>query len=103
MQQRLTLVHEVARWKWNAGQPVTDAERERELLHGVVERGRGVPVKAALNHGVSLSFYFEDPEEHLIEVYRPTGVLCRPRHGDPIDLTHSEEALRREVAEQAAG
>jgi acetolactate decarboxylase len=41
MQQRLTLMHEVARWKWNAGQPVTDAQRERELLHSVVERGRG--------------------------------------------------------------
>src|SRR5262245_30959983 len=41
MQQRLTLMHEVARWKWNAGQPVTDAEREREVLHSVVERGRG--------------------------------------------------------------
>ena len=26
MQQRLTLMHEVARWKWNAGQPVTDAD-----------------------------------------------------------------------------
>src|SRR6516225_465674 len=33
-------MHEVARWKWNAGQPVTDAERERELLQSVVERGR---------------------------------------------------------------
>src|SRR5262249_47128164 len=41
MQQRLTLMHEVARWKWNAGRPVTDAERERQLLHSVVERGRG--------------------------------------------------------------
>jgi chorismate mutase-like protein len=41
MQQRLTLMHEVARWKWNAGQPVTDPQRERELLHSVVERGRG--------------------------------------------------------------
>jgi catechol-2,3-dioxygenase len=62
-----------------------------------------VPVKAALNHGVSLSFYFEDPEGHLIEVYWPTEVLCRPRHGEPIDLTRSEEALRREVAEVAPG
>ena len=41
MRQRLTLMHEVARWKWNAGQPVTDPERERELLQSVVERGRG--------------------------------------------------------------
>src|SRR5262245_21137311 len=63
--------------------------------------GRGVPVKMALNHGVSLSFYFDDPEGHLIEVYWPTGVACRPRHGDPVDLTLPEAALRREVAELA--
>ena len=40
MQQRLTLMHEVARWKWNAGQPITDPQRERELLQSVVEHGR---------------------------------------------------------------
>jgi catechol-2,3-dioxygenase len=56
---------------------------------------RGVPVKMALNHGVSLSFYFDDPEGHLIEVYWATGVVCRLRHADPIDLTLPEEALRR--------
>jgi catechol-2,3-dioxygenase len=70
----------------------------------VTERalGRGVPVKMALNHGVSLSFYFDDPEGHLVEVYWPTGVACRRRHGNPIDLTRSEEALRRDVAALAA-
>src|SRR5262245_20014190 len=31
--------------------------------------GRGVPVKMALDHGVSLSFYFDDQEGHLLEVY----------------------------------
>jgi chorismate mutase-like protein len=41
MGQRLALMHEVARWKWNAGQPITDPKRERELLQSVVERGRG--------------------------------------------------------------
>jgi catechol-2,3-dioxygenase len=60
--------------------------------------GRGVPVKMALDHGVSLSFYFADPEGHLIEVYWPTGVACLPRHGNPIDLTLPEEALRRDGA-----
>ena len=65
-------------------------------------RGRGVPVKMALNHGASLAFYFDDPEGHLVEVYWPTGVACRPPYGDPIDLTRSEEALRRDVAELAA-
>ena len=64
--------------------------------------GRGVPVKMALNHGGSLAFYFDDPEGHLVEVYWPTGVACRPRHGDAIDLTRPEEALRRDVAELVA-
>src|SRR5258706_226968 len=41
MEQRLALMHEVARWKWDAGKPITDPERERELLQSVVERGRG--------------------------------------------------------------
>jgi catechol-2,3-dioxygenase len=63
---------------------------------------RGVPVKMALNHGVSLSFYFDDPEGHLIEVYWSMGFACRPRHGDPIDLALPEEVLRRDVAESAA-
>ena len=36
-----------------------------------------MPVKMALNHGVSLSCYFDDPEGHLIEVYcsRPVMIL----------------------------
>jgi chorismate mutase len=41
MQQRLALMHDVARWKWSAGKPITDPDRERELLQNVVERGRG--------------------------------------------------------------
>jgi chorismate mutase len=41
MRQRLALMHDVARWKWNAGKPITDPKRERELLQSVVQRGRG--------------------------------------------------------------
>jgi chorismate mutase-like protein len=41
MEQRLALMHEVARWKWNADKPITDPERERESLRSVVERGSG--------------------------------------------------------------
>jgi catechol-2,3-dioxygenase len=55
----------------------------------------------ALNHGVTLSFSFEDPEGHLIEIYWSTGVACIPRHGNPIDLTLSEESLCRSVPELA--
>jgi hypothetical protein len=64
--------------------------------------GLDVPVKMALNHGASIAFYFEDPEGHLVEVYWPTAVACLQPHGEPIDLTLSEGALRRDVAELAA-
>jgi chorismate mutase len=40
MGQRLALMHEVARWKWNAGKAITDRQRERDLLQAVVEQGR---------------------------------------------------------------
>jgi chorismate mutase len=48
MRQRLALMHDVARWKWNAGQPVTDPQREHDLLRSVVERGRGKGLGPAL-------------------------------------------------------
>jgi chorismate mutase-like protein len=41
MEQRLALMHEVARWKWSAGNPIADPQREREVLESVVQRGRG--------------------------------------------------------------
>jgi catechol-2,3-dioxygenase len=63
---------------------------------------KGVKVMMALNHGVSLSFYFADPEGHVIEIYWPTGLATIPRNGEPIDLTRSEESLRRDVPELAA-
>jgi catechol-2,3-dioxygenase len=74
-------------------------------LRAVYQRvlGRGVPVKMAFNHGVSIAFYFEDPEGHLIEVYWPTGVARPQPYGDPIDLALSEEAIQRKVRELAAG
>jgi chorismate mutase len=40
MEKRLTLMHEVARWKWSAGKAISDPQREREVLQTVVERGR---------------------------------------------------------------
>jgi chorismate mutase len=40
MQQRLGLMHDVARWKWNAKQPVADPERERQLLDRLAEQGK---------------------------------------------------------------
>jgi len=65
----------------------------------------GLPIKMALNHGVSLAFYFQDPEGNLVEVYWATGLDCGQPYGDPLDLTLPEEALLKDierVARQAA-
>jgi catechol-2,3-dioxygenase len=71
---------------------------------------RGVPIKSALNHGIALSFYFDDPEGHVIEIYwptydrRPEQRSARPIdfYAQPIDLDRPEEEVRREV-ERVAG
>jgi chorismate mutase len=38
MRERLVLMHEVGRWKWNANRPIVDEKRERELLADMDER-----------------------------------------------------------------
>ncbi|MCF6114995.1 VOC family protein [Mesorhizobium muleiense] len=57
----------------------------------------GLPIKMAFNHGVSLAFYFDDPEGNLVEVYWATGMAFDQPYGDPLDLALPEEALRQEV------
>jgi chorismate mutase len=39
MRERLLLMHDVARWKWNAKQPISDPEREKVLLEELERRG----------------------------------------------------------------
>jgi chorismate mutase len=39
MRERLLLMHDVARWKWNAKQPIADPEREKVLLAELQRRG----------------------------------------------------------------
>ena len=44
-------------------------------------------IKYSLNHVVELSFYFEDPEGHVIEIYWGTGLPpVSDVHAEPIDL-----------------
>jgi catechol 2,3-dioxygenase len=67
----------------------------RARYRAVVERG--IPVRAVVNHGCSLAFYFHDPEGNQIEVYWATNVNNWQPYGDPLDLDAPEEALLAEV------
>jgi chorismate mutase len=40
MQQRLAVAHDVARWKWSQGRPISDPAREAKLLEEVFALGR---------------------------------------------------------------
>jgi catechol-2,3-dioxygenase len=72
----------------------------RERYRDVV--ARGVAVKMALNHGVSLAFYFDDPEGNMIEIYWATGLAYGQPYGHPVDLALPEDALLRDVEQLAA-
>jgi catechol-2,3-dioxygenase len=54
---------------------------------------RGISIKFQFSHGVSIAFYFQDPEGNLIEVYWPTGLEHRQPNAEEIDLTRPEEEL----------
>ncbi len=65
---------------------------------------RGIPIKFQFNHGVSIAFYFQDPEGNLIEVYWRTGVahpqgmvFLSPPCAQETDLTKTEEELLEEL------
>lgn len=46
---RLRLMHDVARWKWNHEKPIADPDRERRLLDDVADQGTrsGLPTEFA--------------------------------------------------------
>jgi catechol 2,3-dioxygenase len=60
---------------------------------------KGIPIKFVFNHGVSFSFYFEDPGGHMIEVYWPTETWpsYRQPYVQPLDLTQPDELLLKQV------
>ena len=65
---------------------------------------RGIPIKFQFNHGVSIAFYFQDPEGNLIEVYWRTGIehpqgmiFLSPPCALETDLTKTEEELVEEL------
>ncbi len=66
--------------------------------------GHGIPIKFQFNHGVSIAFYFQDPEGNLIEVYWRTGVeypqgmiFLSPPCAQETDLRKTEEELLQEL------
>ncbi len=52
-----------------------------------------------VSHGNAFGMYFFDPEGNRIELYYKTGFPVPQPHGDPLDLSRSDEELLDEAKE----
>jgi catechol 2,3-dioxygenase len=52
-----------------------------------------------LNHGNALSLYFSDPEGNTVEVYFDTPFYVSQPHGDPLDLSNSDDEILTQTEE----
>jgi len=54
---------------------------------------RGATQIRGLNHGNAISVYMLDPEGNTVEVYIDTPFYITQPHGDPLDLSKSDEEI----------
>ena len=54
----------------------------------------GTEILRTVTHGISVSIYYNDPENNIGEVYFKTGYVVKQGFGRPIDLdTQSDEEI----------
>jgi catechol 2,3-dioxygenase len=70
-------------------QHLRDAWKAAEALGATQIRG--------LNHGNALSVYLSDPEGNTVEIYVDTPFYVTQPHGDPLDLSQSDEEIMRQT------
>ena len=58
-----------------------------------------VQIDRIVSHGNAFGMYFFDPEGNRIELYYKTGFPVPQPHGDPLDLSRSDEELLNEARE----
>jgi catechol-2,3-dioxygenase len=71
----------------------------KELYRDIV--AYGCEIVRVTNHGIAFGCYFKDPEDNTVEVYWSTGMDYPQPHGEPIDLTRSNEELLETLANMA--
>ncbi|HEX5325042.1 MAG TPA: VOC family protein [Acetobacteraceae bacterium] len=58
---------------------------------------RGATGMRTVSHGNAWSIYFSDPEGNTLEAYLDTPFHVPQPHGVPLDLSKSDETIRRET------
>ena len=59
----------------------------------------GMKIDRIVSHGNAFGMYFFDPEGNRVELYYKTGFPVPQPHGDPLDLSRSDEELLDEARE----
>jgi len=57
----------------------------------------GATAMRVISHGNAWSCYFKDPEGNVVEAYLDTPWHVPQPHGDPLDLSKSDEEIMRET------
>lgn len=60
---------------------------------------KGATEMRVLSHGNAWSCYFKDPEGNVIETYLDSPFHVPQPHGEPLDLSKSDEQILRETEE----
>ena len=63
----------------------------REFYHRL--QGENVRIARTITHGISLSVYFYDPEDNIVELYYKTGYNVRQGFGAEVDLDAPNDEL----------
>lgn len=74
---------------------VPDIQHMRDIWKRA--EARGATNIRDLNHGNALSVYMLDPEGNMVEVYVDMPFYVAQPHGDPLDLSQSDEDIMRET------
>ena len=67
----------------------------RETHNRALEKG--AREMRTINHGNAWSCYFKDPEGNVLETYLDTPFHVPQPHGDPLDLTKSDDEILHET------
>jgi catechol 2,3-dioxygenase len=67
----------------------------REVHRRALDNGAGD--MRVVSHGNAWSCYFKDPEGNTVEAYLDTPFHVPQPHGDPLDLSKSDEEILRET------
>ena len=59
----------------------------------------GMKIDRIVSHGNAFGMYFFDPEGNRVELYYRTGFPVPQPHGDPLDLSRSDQELLSDARE----